>query len=54
MRKSSCASRVKSVIYPQQLNVESLQYGTEYEDVARQEIESALKINIEDNIADYL
>ncbi|XP_070151996.1 LOW QUALITY PROTEIN: uncharacterized protein [Polyergus mexicanus] len=47
MRKStSCASRVKSIIYPQQLNVESVQHGKEYEDVARESIESALNINI--------
>src|SRR5436190_12025612 len=45
MRKNtSCASRVKSIIYPQQLNVESVQYETEYEDVARKNIESALNI----------
>lgn len=47
MRQStSCASRVKSIIYPQQLNVESVQYGTEYENVARKSIESALNVNI--------
>lgn len=47
MREStSCASRVKSIIYPQELNVESVQHGTKYEDIARENIESALKINI--------
>lgn len=47
MRKStSCASRVKSIIYPQELNVKSVQHGTKYEDVARENIESTLKINI--------
>jgi len=47
MRTStSCASRVKAIIYPQQLNMESVKYGTEYEDVARESIESALNINI--------
>lgn len=47
MRKStSCASRVKSIIYPQELNVESVQHGTKYEDVARENMENALNINI--------
>lgn len=47
MRKStSCASRVKAITYPQELNVESVQHGRKYEDVARESIESALNINI--------
>lgn len=47
MRKStSCASRVKSIIYPHELNVESVQYGTKCKDVARKSIEKALNINI--------
>ncbi|XP_071579401.1 uncharacterized protein [Temnothorax nylanderi] len=47
MRKStSCASRVKSIIYSQELNVESVQYGTKNEDVARESIENALNISI--------
>lgn len=46
MRKStSCVLRIKSIIY-QELNVESVQYGTKYEDVARKSIESELNINI--------
>lgn len=47
MRKStSCASRVASIIYPHELNVESVQYGIKCEDVARKSIEKALNINI--------
>jgi len=47
MRQStSCASRVTSIIYPQEINVESMKYGTEYEDVARKSIESVLNIEI--------
>lgn len=47
MRKStSCASRVKAIIYPQELNVESVQHGRKYKDIARANIESALNINI--------
>jgi len=47
MRQStSCTSRVKSIIHPQEINVESMKYGTEYEDIARKDIESVLNIEI--------
>ncbi|KMQ89099.1 hypothetical protein RF55_11307 [Lasius niger] len=47
MRTStSCASRVQSILYPQELNVEALQHGVEYEDVARKNIETVLNIRI--------
>lgn len=47
MRKStSCASRIKAIIYPQELNVKQVQHGIEHEDVARKSIENALDINI--------
>lgn len=43
---TSYASRVQSIIYPQELNVETLQHGAEYEDVARKNIETILNIRI--------
>lgn len=47
MRKNtSCASRVNSIIYQQELNVKSIKYGKKCEDIARKSIESALNINI--------
>lgn len=47
MRQStSCSSRVKSIIYPQVLNVKAMKYGMDYEDIARKSFESTLIIEI--------
>ncbi|XP_077277491.1 uncharacterized protein LOC143905775 [Temnothorax americanus] len=45
-RSTSCASRVRSIVYPQELNVEALQHGVEHEDAARKNIETVLNIRI--------
>lgn len=48
MREStSCVSRVKSIIYPQELHVESIKHGTKHEEIARKSIESMLNLKIE-------
>lgn len=48
MRAStSCASRVKLIAYPQDIQVEAIQHGIEYENTARKCIETALNIHIE-------
>ncbi|KYN14507.1 hypothetical protein ALC57_13287, partial [Trachymyrmex cornetzi] len=47
MRNStSCVSRVKSIIYPQELNVESVKHGIKHEEIARKNIESMLNLKI--------
>ena len=48
MRNStSCASRVKLIIYPQELNVKSVKHGSDNENIARKCIENALNVKIE-------
>lgn len=47
MRPStSCASRVRLIVYPQEMQVKAMQHGIEYEAVARKTIETALNISI--------
>jgi len=43
---TSCASRAKSIIYPQELNVESVKHGTDHEEIARKSIENMLNLTI--------
>lgn len=45
--QTSCVSKVRAILYPQDLPLEALQYGSENEDKARYQIEEAngLKIN---------
>lgn len=48
MRPStSCVSKVKTILYPQDLRVEAVQYGAECEEIARREIETTLNVRIE-------
>lgn len=48
MREStSCASKVKAIVYPKEINAISLQYGRESEDIARQTIEREINIKIQ-------
>lgn len=47
MRPStSCESRVKLIVYPQDMKTETMQYGIEYEEKARRSIEKALNVKM--------